>query len=343
MTDDDEQAEFENRDSGVNLNRTSANDTEEKPAHGDIDSEGNIYHKQVGMYVSEGQFNYLNNLLLSEDTDEKEKNSSENKDNEDEKQDNKENLSLVGCGPTEPRLYWEKSPEIEQHHHGKNRNDLCYYITKGIHSSDPYFEGANIMTIAHTYYPEDDEHFYFWDRGFDQWIEFDPTDIGFTAEEVSKGAVYSIGAAGAIVGGLLILENGAIINTVRQGGKKVLVNSWKRILANSSMDALNQFMIQGGELEQIDWVDVAASGLFKNKHLKNLVSAAVEYKIVNGTVRNYEIKDIVMNFMIQTGTDKLFNTFSMDSGNWNKEMGEDLLEKLIKDEIEQKTTTNEKK
>jgi hypothetical protein len=86
------------------------------------------------------------------------------------------------------------------------------------------------LTIEHTCYPGDDEHFYFWDRGFDQWIEFDPTDIGFTADEVSKGAVYSIGAAGAIVGGLLILGNGAVINAARQGGKKVFVNSWKIFL-----------------------------------------------------------------------------------------------------------------
>ena len=109
------------------------------------------------------------------------------------------------------------------------------------------------------------------------------------------------------------------------------------------MEALNQFMVEGGDFEQINWVEVAASGLIKNKHLKNMVSAAVEYKIVNENVRIYEVEDIVMNFMIQTGADKLFNTFSMDSGNWNKEMGEDLLEKLIKDEIEQRTTTNEKK
>ena len=76
MTDDDEQAEFENRDSGVNISESDNvpdNDKKEIPAHGDRDSEGNIYQRDVGGYVSEEMFAYLNELVYSKEDDEHKK------------------------------------------------------------------------------------------------------------------------------------------------------------------------------------------------------------------------------------------------------------------------------
>jgi len=67
---DDEEAKFENPDSSVNIPETdnaSDNDKKGTPVHGDRDSEGNIYQRDVGEYVSEEMFAYLNELVYGDE------------------------------------------------------------------------------------------------------------------------------------------------------------------------------------------------------------------------------------------------------------------------------------
>jgi hypothetical protein len=69
MNDEGEQASGETLDSGMNSPEaidTDGDEKEREPAHGERDSAGNIYQKDVGKYVSEEMYKYLNGLIYNE-------------------------------------------------------------------------------------------------------------------------------------------------------------------------------------------------------------------------------------------------------------------------------------
>ena len=72
MNDESEQAGREKLDSGINTPEVSDTDGSEKegePTHGERDSAGNIYQRNVGEYVSEEMFAYLNELVCGDEGD----------------------------------------------------------------------------------------------------------------------------------------------------------------------------------------------------------------------------------------------------------------------------------
>ena len=234
------------------------------------------------------------------------------------------------CGPTKPRLYWDNNPDIELAMFGEDLKQTVIYKTVGIHSNDKYFQNAHTMFVAHTYgdigYWESNvvENFYFYDNGISKWVEFDPNEIGMNADEVTNLALYSIGGTAVIVGGLILLESGLVITSVEE------------ILAKASLDALDQYIITGGDFDKIDWANVAASGFIKNTHLKNIIAAAIDYKVEEGGFNtDKEMEDIVVEFLIRTGADVLFKKYARDTGSWNDKMGEDLLKKLLRNQVKE--------
>lgn len=142
--------------------------------------------------------------------------------------------------------------------------------------------------------------------------------------------LYGVSAYGA----LGLLNNGGVI----------FVTKGKDIMKNMAIDAGNQFIINGRDFDKIDWANVAASGLVKDKHLKNILASAFDYTKEKGAdVKN--IEDLTVEFLIRTGADQLF----MKSENFLKKYvpeGEypsgdswkvttDLLKKAFRDGIKQ--------
>ncbi|MEN7549998.1 RHS repeat-associated core domain-containing protein [Rapidithrix thailandica] len=234
-------------------------------------------------------------------------------------------IDLDGLEPVKPQLFWNNNPKIELALYGKDIEKTVIYQTVGIHSNDKFFQNAHKMYVAQKY-GKSSENFYYYDNGLKSWVEFNPNSIGLNAEEATNFAVYSIGSAGVVVGGLVLLESGAVVKASEQ----LFITKGKDIAAKMSMDALNQYIMKGGDYEKIDWANVAASGLIKEKHLKNLIVSALDLTIEKG-YHTKNIKGTTVEFVIRTAADALFDKYKRpNSEAWNEKMGTDLLKKAIR-------------
>lgn len=118
---------------------------------------------------------------------------------------------------------------------------------------------------------------------------------------------------------------------------KIAINKTKDIIIKGSLDVLNQYIMNGGDIKQIDWANVMASAFLKNSHLKNLVSSMFDVKYEMGEKDMVKWgEDLYEEFGIRTLADLLFNSYTGSSGllkldpSITKKWFEDLLKKNVR-------------
>ncbi len=117
-------------------------------------------------------------------------------------------VELEGSEPTKSKIFWTLvSKKEEKKIFGKDIANTVIYRTEGLHRLSTLkwyeMEFPSTMLVAITYNSEVSNH-YFYSNRFNEWIPFDPNNIGADAEEVTKFAVTSILAAGGTVAALEI-------------------------------------------------------------------------------------------------------------------------------------------
>jgi RHS repeat-associated protein len=94
-----------------------------------------------------------------------------------------------------------------------------------------------------------------------KWIKFQPTSrLDGLSEDLTIFAGIMFGIAGGTVGMAVAAESGFL--------GSMLNTSWKSILGGMGKDFVNQMVIEKGNIKEVDFVNVAASGLIKIKWLK---------------------------------------------------------------------------
>ena len=129
-------------------------------------------------------------------------------------------IELEGKEPTETRLFWNLVPEIKQALWG-DLKQTNIYVTNGLHSNTPFFGNfGEDMLVAEVWYDGGESigvvsDYYFFDKGLNKWVKFDPTDIGWSAEDATLIATAGITLA---VGGILLNEVSVVASSAIKKG-----------------------------------------------------------------------------------------------------------------------------
>jgi RHS repeat-associated protein len=109
-------------------------------------------------------------------------------------------------------------------------------------------------------------------------------------------------------------------------------------LGKGAMDALNQTIVHGGDVGEVDWINVSASILIKNNHFRNAVAAAGDF-ITNDQFNDEKtLQAIGVEFLIRGVADKGFGDLTKkpigsNASYWYGEWGKDLVKRFSRDEV----------
>ena len=196
-------------------------------------------------------------------------------------------------GPRRSELEWVFTRKEHKYRYGKRR-----YLTLAEHTDGILREDTQI--VFSWYYTDDDEcikKYYYYDKGISDWIRFDPLNIG-NPETITEVALYAIGTTALIVGGAVILASGVITPVG---------------LVKASADFVNQYVLQEKDFYDIDWADVAASGIISNEHLKNIFCSVVDITAKKRVDTDKNIAEIIFEFFVRTGASRLLKSNSPKS------------------------------
>ncbi|OEK07278.1 hypothetical protein A8C32_17725 [Flavivirga aquatica] len=124
------------------------------------------------------------------------------------------NNELEGLEPTDSKIHWKRlTPEQEKKKLGKDIKNAVMFKTVGLHGlkeskwwTIPTREDVYVLMTYDITGGNDELYHHYYDKTAQDWIRFDPNNIGANAEEVVDFATYSIGGAATIVGGLIVIE-----------------------------------------------------------------------------------------------------------------------------------------
>jgi hypothetical protein len=127
-----------------------------------------------------------------------------------------------------------------------------------------------------------------------------------TLDDEMRNVAIAIALVTAYTGSYSILLTIATAEPTAGGlAREFFVMGAKKRIMSAGIDAGNQLILKKGDFFKIDWVNVAASGLIKQKVLKNFVASAFDFNFKKGmTVK--EVEDSMYEMLNRSGADLVF-------------------------------------
>jgi RHS repeat-associated protein len=237
-------------------------------------------------------------------------------------------IDIDGLEPTEAILHWKVAPKLREAQ--GNPAKQIFYQTSGLGGSGKYVQKQYVYED----YSEGTSKFFWYNDMENQWIIFDPNNL-VEPKEVERVALTGIGIAAVGVGGGVLIESGWGYVL-----RPYIHTNLKDIIGRSAMDALNQTIVNDGDVGEVDWINVAASALVKNIHFKNAIASLADYNFNDGYNSDKTKNEIATEFIIRWAADEVFkgkdnNPLENKTSDWYGSWAKDLVKKYARNQTKE--------